>query len=140
MRYGIRRIEGLDGGVVAWLHPGGADLDEVMVALARHLADEDIVEWWAISSAYTLGPKPQAPEGLPNDGETERLAWETYRRHLPPIITTLDEEFPTSTHGNLDVGWYRRFPWCTCGEEHAWHIEPSAPGRGASLAVVLSWL
>lgn len=68
--------------------------------------------------------------------------WEDYLRHLPAWVTTIEDDRPTyvaDTYGSREpeVGYYRRLPWCTCGEDHTWHYEPSQPGRGASLAVVV---
>ena len=104
-RTGIRKIEQIEGGHIAWLHPGGADLDEVMLAIAREQG-EGMVEW-------------------------EDLDWRTGE---------LREDFPTATlptYGEREprVGYYRRMPWCFCGEGHSWHFEESRPGPGAMLAV-----
>lgn len=106
-RYGIRKIEPIDGGHIAWLYPGGADLDDVLLALAAVQAAEDLVEWTVTT-------------------------WEG---------NAIEDDRPTylaATYGDRhpEVGYYRRLPWCTCGEEHTWHYEPSAPGPGAMLAVI----
>lgn len=135
---GIRKIEDIDGGVIAWLYPGGADLDDVLLAIARY--DEcSRDEWWEMTGHRTEGPEPAKPEAPWTDESAD--AWRYYCDHCPPYIASLDEEFPTHfayVSGEiLDVGYYRRMPWCHCGEDHGWHYEPSRPGRGASLAVVV---
>lgn len=137
-RYGIRKIEDIEGGVIAWLYPGGADLDEVLLEIAWY-DDYSQDEWWATTAHITAGPYPKPPDGEWSD-ETA-AAWREYGSHIPPMVITLDEEFPTRlarvTGEILDVGYYRKMPWCHCGEDHGWHYEPSGPGPGAMLAVVV---
>ena len=102
-RTGVRKIEDIEGGAVAWLHPGGADLDDALLALVEHERHDD--EGSALEEAW-------------EDDEPTDLPCDTY---------------------DLRVGYYRRLPWCPCGEGHTWHIEPAdGPGRGVMLAVTWS--
>lgn len=137
-RTGIRKIEHIEGGVIAWLYPGGADLDEVLVEIAR-FDEYSQEEWWDFDDVRAEGPDPAQPEALYSD-ETAS-AWRHYWDHRAPYVSRLEEEHPTRltyVSGEVyDVGYYRRLPWCTCGEDHAWHYEPAQPGPGAMLAVVV---
>lgn len=139
---GIRKIEDVEAGAIAWLY-GETDLDDVMVALAKHLDESNPCEWidreWREAYAYPTGGSDE-PFGSP--------AWEAWleetRAWQEAGTYTIRDESPTSAvffsaPREAEVGWFRKFPWCTCGEEHSWHYEPSAPGRGASLAVLVSW-
>lgn len=138
---GIRRIDNLEGGAIAWLY-GETDLDDVVLALAHHLGQENPSSWYDLDwhEAY---PYPTAPAGPPlgpawDAWDAEHRAWRAAGTH------TLRAEYDTSevfcgAPAEVEVGWFRRYPWCTCGGEHSWHYEASAPGRGASLAVLVSW-
>lgn len=92
MKTGIRSIEPLEDGAIAWLHPGGADLDEVLV------------EYMIQEGNWVLGE-------------------------------ILEADDPTVLPAEVSVGYYRRMPWCHCGDSHLWHVEDSEPGRGASLGI-----
>jgi hypothetical protein len=138
-RTGIRKIEDIEGGHIVWLHPGGADLDEVMVAVAAQQERDGIVEWRDTTPVPRLGPSLALP---PAEYDDHKAEWDLYWAHLPGYEYQLVEEFPTSvlsTYGDREprVGYYRRMPWCHCGEGHGWHFEESAPGPGASLAVLV---
>lgn len=135
-RYGIRKIEDIEGGVIAWLHPGGADLDDVLVEIARYQASEDHIEWWDMRPVAVEGPSLPLPDG---DYLSNPAAWQAYWDHRPRYMSRLGDEFPTRLSIQPDVGYYRRMPWCHCGnDEHTWHFEAANPGPGASLAVLVS--
>lgn len=142
MNRGVRRIDAIDGGVIAWLY-GETDLDAVLLVLAAHLETLDD-SWtergWREPDGVPEPVVPTAPLTDPawNVWDTE---WAAYRSAGDYGIV---EDHPTGFvfHGaprEVEVGWFRRFPWCNCGEDHAWHYEQSNPGRGASLAVLVSW-
>lgn len=137
---GIRRIEDVEGGVIAWLY-GPTDLDAVMLEMVREYEQENEPAGVAISRHRTLGPDPRMPAEVDHDDAANLAAWNAYWDHLPPYVGVIDEDLPTGMPGGeaLDVGYYRRMPWCHCGDGHGWHFEPSSPGRGASLAVLVSW-
>lgn len=105
-RTGVRLIEEVEGGAIAWLYPGGADLDDVLLLLAAYQSDT----WRDPYDPY-----------LPDDG--------------PTFLPT------TGKDGQVQAGYYRRFPWCHCGEGHAAHYESvNRPGPGAMLGVeAVTW-
>jgi hypothetical protein len=80
------------------------------------------------------------PDRSPLSDQYDPVAWQAYHDHCPPYVGQIDEDIATAIEGvsEVEVGWFRRFPWCTCGEGHSWHFEQSARGRGASLAVLVS--
>ena len=136
-RYGIRKIEPVEGGLIAWLHPGGADIDEVLLEVAREWSTEE--DWTDREGIRSEGPDPEQP-AQPWEGNEE--AWSHYLAHRPPYVWRIREDHPTrllDTYGSREpsVGYYRRMPWCHCGEDHTWHFEESTPGPGASLAVLV---
>lgn len=138
---GIRRIENVEGGVIAWLY-GETDLDAVLLELVRVCEEEGDLGGVEISYHPALGPYPCMPDNDPSNlDEYDPTVWEAYHSHVPPFVGRIDEDIATAfpDGSSVNVGWFRRFPWCTCGEGHAWHYEESAPGRGASLAVLVSW-
>ena len=137
-RYGVRKVEHIEGGVIAWLHPGGADLDDVLLAIAAYQAAEDDVEWWTTRPVRREGPDPVMPTTA--EYAADPAGWAAYWAHQAGYAYLLDEEHPTTLGiaGEPFVGYYRRLPWCHCGDGHDWHYEESAPGPGASLAVVVS--
>lgn len=140
---GIRKIEDIDGGVMAWLHPGDADLDDVLLVLARHLNDAEPLDGW---TETTFVPRSEHPDIAAGDRTDEE--WATYFAACDAWRAAadhrIDEDHPTGkvfpTHTDeVEVGYYRRMPWCHCGEGHTWHYEPTTgPGPGACLAVVVS--
>lgn len=141
-RTGFRRIDIIDGGLIAWLN-GEPDLDTVMLDIVTEFERQYDGGGVEISLHPTHGPEPEMPTGDPTKrDEYDHAAWEAYFAHLPPRVGQIDEDIPTSfdqAPAEVQVGWFRRYPWCHCGEDHAWHFEDSAPGRGASLAVLVSW-
>lgn len=135
-RTGVRKVEPIDGGLIAWLYPGGADLDDVLLQLATEPgADEP---WVAIRHHRGHGPDPEIPAA--SYGE-DPGAWDDYWRFCPAVVRTFDEEWATSLPGptEVHVAYYRKVPWCHCGEGHSWHYEYAGDGprRGAALAVVV---
>ena len=131
----------VEGGLLAWLY-GETDLDDVLLALLRGYEQEHDEASVAISYHPTIGPALDMPQGDPSkEAEFDQDAWNAYFKHLPPYVGSIDEDIPTSFgDATVDVGWFRRMPWCNCGEGHSWHYENAAgPGRGASLAVLVSW-
>lgn len=136
---GIRSIEDVEGGLIAWLY-GPTDLDDVLLELVRQYEAEHEPAGVATSLHRAIGPEPCVPGPFDADDPENQAAWQAYRDHLPPLIAVIDEDLSTMLPGGeiVDVGYYRRMPWCHCGDGHAWHFEPSGPGPGASLAVVVS--
>ncbi len=148
LKTGIRRIDTVEGGLIAWLY-GPTDLDDVMLALVQRMAEgQDGGSTW-VDIDRRLRPGAVAPDFVHVDAdapdEQVNAAWERWRQESAAAhVSVLVEEFPTShifAGVETYVGWYRRFPWCNCGwDEHSWHYDRAAgPGRGASLAVELSW-
>jgi hypothetical protein len=139
---GIRKIEDVDGGVIAWLY-GATDLDDVLLDLVRVYEQDHDDAGVAISYHPSIGPRLPMPQGDPavRFNDEDQAAWDAYWAHVPPYVGSIDEDIPTAMDGGAEitVDWFRRFPWCTCGEGHGWHYEQSNPGRGASLAVLVSW-
>lgn len=139
---GIRRIDQVDGGVIAWLY-GETDLDDVMLTLAKCVAyEQGYLDGWTETLFVEPGPRPRLDAAL---GDEE--AWAAYCAALDEWRAggrdRIVEDHPTGhvfDGAEIVVGWYRRMPWCPCPEEHDWHYEPAAgPGRGASLAVLVTW-
>lgn len=138
---GIRRVDDLyNGGRLVWLY-GETDLDDVLLELAR-TNDETWTETQNVVRPGAAWPNDRSRAIIAAAQRDEYMAvWG--REFDAAHVTVIVEDHPTDLYGaqdpELDVGWFRRMPWCHCGEDHAWHWEPATPGtRGASLAVVVS--
>jgi hypothetical protein len=140
---GIRRIDDVNGGVIAWLY-GETDLDDVMLALAKHLNDSEPCDGWLDQQWVEAYPYPAAPHGLLLSDPAwdahliEADAWRAAGTYVLRAEHPTSEVFHSAPR-EAEVGWFRRFPWCPCGEGHGWHYAQSNPGPGASLAVLVSW-
>lgn len=140
-RSGVRRVDDLsNGGRIVWLY-GETDLDDVLLELAR-TNDETWTETQNVVRPGAEWPNDRSRTILA--GATDGDGLEAWGREFDAAhVTVIIEDHPTSLCGShdpeLDVGWFRRMPWCHCGEGHDWHWESATPHtRGASLAVVVN--
>lgn len=141
---GIRRIDALEGGLLACLY-GPTDLDDVLLAMVQELAmSEDGQESWIAKTwhepDFAFPVAPDAPIGNDAAWKPWQEACDLWRK---AGRWTIDEEHETGAilEGyEVEAGWYRKTP-CPpqmCGE-HSWHWHHANEGdHAAFLGVLLS--